>query len=170
MKSISFYKPNSYNKGSASQFQFGLKEGDSGMYVSIVKQSSWNDKTKRGSFSANAKNPKANKKIKLNAAEAAGMCRVIESDVDKWSSVHKTQAATTSIMFSHYIKEGNKLGYGLSVKDSGGESFMLSLTNEEGYVLKSFLQEYIRYTFSQKYSDESQVESQQKQEVSIEDF
>lgn len=148
MKSVSFYKPNSYNKGSASQFQYGQKANDSGLYVSIVKQASWNNETKRGSFSANAKNPKANKRIKLNAAECAGICRVIEEKVEKWSSVHRNESIITSLNFSQYIKDEVKMGYGFSIGEKGGESFMLSLTNEEGYVLLEFLKEYIRFTFS----------------------
>lgn len=150
MKSVSFYKPNSYNKGSASQFQYGAKEGDKGLYISIVKQASWNDATKRGSFSANSKDPKKNKRIKINASEAAGISRVLDARSEKWSSVHKSDAATTSLSFTPYIKDGIQLGYGLSVGEKGGESFMLSLTNDEGYVLASFLKGYIDSTFESK--------------------
>jgi hypothetical protein len=149
-KSLSFYKPNSYNKGSAGQFQYGAKDGDFGLYVSIVKQAAWNTDTKRGSFSENAKNPSKNKKIKLNATEAAAMSRVILCDVEKWSSVHRSESKTTSIMFSHYIKDNTKLGYGFSISEKDGESFMLSLNNDEGYVLKNFLEEYIKFTFNKQ--------------------
>jgi len=147
MKSLSFYKPNSYNKGSAAQFQYGAKDGDFGLYISIVKQAGWNNDTKKGSFSANAKDPKKNKKVKINNIEAAAISRVLDCTTDKWSTVHKSESKTTSLIFSHYIKDAVKLGYGLSVSEKNAESFMLSLNNDEGHVLKVFLNEYIKFTF-----------------------
>jgi hypothetical protein len=147
MKCVSYYKPNSYGKGAAAQFQFGAKENDFGLYVSIVKQFSWNNESKKGSFSENAKNPLKNKKIKLNSTEAAAICRVIDSVTEKWSTVHKSDIKTTSISFSHYIKDGAMLGYGISISEKNGESFMIGLNNDEGYLLKQFLISYILFTF-----------------------
>ena len=147
MKSLSYYKPNSQNKGAAAQFQYGAKENDYGIYFSIVKQFGWNNESKKGSFSENSKNPLKNKKIKLNSTEASAMCRVLESSSEKWSTVHKTETKTTSISFSHYIKEGVKMGYGLSINEKNGESFMIGLNNDEGYLLKEFLKSYILFTF-----------------------
>lgn len=147
MYQYTLYKPNSYNKGTASQFQYGLKPGDDGLYVSIVKQASWDDKTKKGSFAANAKDPSKNKRIKLNAAEAGAIYQVLTTTTEKWSSVHKTADKTTSLSFSHYVKDGVKMGYGFSVGEKGGENFMLSITNAEGVVLSFFLEEYIKSTF-----------------------
>ena len=147
MNQVTYYKPNSFNKGSAAQFQYGLKAGDDGLYVSIVKQASWDDKVKKGSFSANSKDPTKNKKIKLNATEAGAIYQVLTSPTEKWSSVHKTADKITSLSFSHYVKDGTKLGYGFSVGEKAGENFMLSLTNAEGVVLSFFLQEYIKNTF-----------------------
>jgi len=147
MKSISYYKPNSYNKGAAAQFQFGAKDNDFGLYLSIIKQFGWNSDSKRGSFSENAKNPSKNKKIKFNNIEASAICRVINGLTDKWSTVHKSESKTTSISFSHYVKDGVKLGFGLSVGEKDGESFMIGLNNDEGYLLKEFLKSYILFTF-----------------------
>lgn len=147
MKTLSYYKPNSQNKGAAAQFQFGTKENDYGLYFGIVKQFSWNNNSKRGSFSENSKNPSKNKKIKFNNTEASAICRVLESSNDKWSTVHKSETKTTSISFSHYIKDGNKLGYGISINEKDGESFMIGLNNDEGYLLKEFLKSYILFTF-----------------------
>ncbi len=147
MKSVSFYKPNPFNKGSASQFQYGLKDGDNGLYVSIIKQASWNDQTKRGSFASNAKDPKKSKRIKLNANESAGICRVLGGQSEKWATVHKSSDKVTSLSFAPYIKDGSHIGFGLSVGEKGGESFMLSLTRDEGYVLEVFLSEHIKHGF-----------------------
>jgi len=147
MKSLSYYKPNSQSKGAAAQFQFAAKEADYGLYLSIVKQYSWDNNSKRGSFSENSKNPSKNKKIKFNATEAAAICRVIDSSNDKWSTVHKNESKTTSISFSHYVKDGVKLGYGMSINEKDGESFMIGLNNDEGFLLKEFLKSYILFTF-----------------------
>ena len=61
------------------------------------------------------------------------------------------------MLFSHYIKDSVKLGYGFTVTEKDAESFMLSLTNDEGYVLKNFLEEYIKFTFNK-----GQVNNQQE--------
>lgn len=157
MKSVSYYKPNSQNRGAASQFQFGAKEGDFGLYLSIIKQSSWNNESKRGSFSENAKNPSKNKKIKFNEVEASSICRVIDNLDEKWTTVHKSDAKTTSISFSKYIKDEVHLGFGISIGEKGGESFMIGLNNSEGYLLREFLKEYIQFTFDKvKISNETQ--------------
>ena len=160
MKSISYYKPNSQNKGSAAQFQFGAKENDYGLYLGIVKQFGWNSQSKRGSFSENSKNPLKNKKIKFNNTEASAMCRVIESSSEKWSTVHKSQTKTTSISFSHYIKDGIKLGYGLSISEKDGEAFMIGFNNDEGYLLKEFLKSYILFTFDKNNVNDSENKKQ----------
>lgn len=159
-KSLSFYKPNSSNKGAASQFQYGAKENDYGLYLSIIKQFAWDDNKKRGSFSENAKNPSKNKKIKFNSTEASSICRVIESLNDKWSTVHKNENKTTSISFSHYIKDGIKLGYGLSINEKDGESFMIGFNNDEGYLLKLFLNSYILFTFDKNSANDSEYKKQ----------
>ena len=46
------------------------KKGNAVMYVSMIQQHSWNDKTKSGSFKENAKNPEKSGTIKLSANEA----------------------------------------------------------------------------------------------------
>lgn len=160
MKSITYYKPNSQNKGSAAQFQFGIKENDYGLYLGIIKQFSWNQNTKRGSFSENSKNPLKNKKIKLNNIEASAMCRVIEGLSTKWSTVHKSESKTTSISFSHYIKDNEKLGYGLSINEKDGEVFMIGFNNDEGYALKEFLKLYILFTFDKNNATDNDVKKQ----------
>jgi hypothetical protein len=150
MKTLSFYKPNSYNKGSAIQLQFGLKEDDSGLYVSIIKQASWNNSTKRGSFSENAKDPLKNKKIKLNSTECGAMIRVLNEKIEKWSTVHKSNDKMTSLLFSNYIKDNVKMGHGLNITEKGKESFLIGFNNDESEILKIFLEEYIKFTFEKK--------------------
>ena len=50
--------PNSKNTGAAFSFDLAKdKKGNAVMYVSMIQQHSWNDKTKSGSFKENAKNP-----------------------------------------------------------------------------------------------------------------
>lgn len=168
MKSVSFYKPNPFNKGSASQFQYGLKDGDNGLYVSIIKQASWNDQTKRGSFASNAKDPKKSKRIKLNANESAGICRVLAGLSEKWSTVHRSGEKITSLSFTPYIKDGVHMGFGLSIGEKAGESFMLSLTKDEGYVLEVFLSEHIKHGFG--VAAPAQVETPAQTDTQDSDF
>ena len=64
LNNIQFYKPNSFNKGVAVSLSFNPQ--DSGIYVSFIKQFSWDAQRKIGSFKENKENPKAKKNIKFN--------------------------------------------------------------------------------------------------------
>ena len=49
---VQYYKPNSSNKGCAFSFDIGAnnKNQEPCVYIRAVKQYSWNDKTRTGSF------------------------------------------------------------------------------------------------------------------------
>ena len=79
---LNFYKPNRSNAGTALSFNVAppkenTKDASPDLYVSFVKQASWNDETKKGSFSENAKNPEKTASLKLNETEAASIIRAI---------------------------------------------------------------------------------------------
>lgn len=106
---LNFYKPNKSNTGTALSFNVSppkdqTKGETPDLYVSFVKQAGWNDETKKGSFSENAKNPEKTAALKLNQTEAASIIRAIRQS-SKFSTVHAYQGSTTSIMFGPYQKE-----------------------------------------------------------------
>lgn len=68
---LTFYKPNSSNKGHGCSFSFNSK--DQSIYVDFVKQMTWNPNTKIGTFKDGVSCT-----IKLNMSEVGSMIDVIE--------------------------------------------------------------------------------------------
>ena len=58
---LQFYKPNSKSTGSACSFSYNKK--DKALWVNFIKQASWNDKTKSGTFKGSGPDKKANSKL-----------------------------------------------------------------------------------------------------------
>jgi|TARA_R100000005_G_scaffold96613_1_gene85156 hypothetical protein len=73
---VSFYKPNKKNSGAACSFTWNDKEGS--VFISMIKQHSWNEKTRNGSFKENYNNPKAKLYIKLTPTEVADIINSVE--------------------------------------------------------------------------------------------
>ena len=73
---VSLYKPNKKNSGAACSFSWSDK--DKAVYISMIKQHSWNEKTRNGSFKENINNPKAKLFIKLSATEVGGIINSAE--------------------------------------------------------------------------------------------
>lgn len=73
---VSFYKPNKKNSGAACSFTWNEKEGS--VYISMIKQHSWNEKTRNGSFKENYNNPKAKLYIKVTPTEVADIINSVE--------------------------------------------------------------------------------------------
>jgi hypothetical protein len=145
IKNLQFYKPNSSNKGSAVSISLNPK--DMGVYVSFIKQYSWNGQSKTGSFKENKDNPAAKKNIKLNETEVSGLIRAIETN-GKWSSFHKfNNEKGSSISFSPYLKDEQMLGFGLKVSDSKESSFSIGFTNDESIKLREWLKAALRQCF-----------------------
>jgi len=139
LNNIQFYKPNSFNKGVAVSVSFNPL--DSGIYVSFIKQFSWDAKKKIGSFKENRENPKAKKNIKFNDIEVSGIIRAIEKE-EKWSTFHKfNNDSGVSISFAPYIKENIMSGFGLRISDSKDKEniFSVGFTNDESVKLRESL-------------------------------
>lgn len=138
---IQFYKPNPRNSGSACSF---YRTRDGSLMFSMIKQSSWNEQKKTGSFQANKDNPKGNVKIKLSLAEAAGFIDSIEKDIES-KEYHDSQNQTTQIRLAPYLdKEGQKKGFSLGVNKTSKDtqeklSFIIGLTFKEARLLKQYL-------------------------------
>ena len=160
LSNIQFYKPNSSNKGIAVSLSFN--PADSGIYVSFIKQFSWNMQKKTGSFKENRNNPKAKKNIKFNDTEVSGIIRAIEKE-EKWSTFHKFNNDTgVSISFSPYIKDEVMAGFGLRVSDSKDKEnvFSVGFTNDESIKLREWLKLSLRECFSTKVKNEAESETE----------
>jgi hypothetical protein len=139
LNNIQFYKPNASNKGVAVSVSFN--PADSGIYVSFIKQFSWDAAKRIGSFKGNKDNPKAKKNIKFNDIEVAGIIRAIEKE-EKWSTFHKfNNDSGVSISFGPYIKDNVMAGFGLRVSESKDKDniFSVGFTNDESVKLREWL-------------------------------
>jgi len=139
---ISFYKPNSKNTGTACSFSVNPK--DESIWSSLIKQSSWNDQKKIGSFSDNQNNPNKSVKIKFSLTEAAGLLDALERS-SEFSAYHSSEKQTTRIKLSPYIKDGNQIGYSYSVNkedkqnSENKQSYLIGFYYNEARLLKQFL-------------------------------
>jgi hypothetical protein len=153
LNNIQFYKPNSSNKGVAVSISFN--PADSGIYVSFIKQFSWDAAKKIGSFKGNKDNPKAKKNIKFNDIEVAGIIRAIEKE-EKWSTFHKfNNESGVSISFSPYIKDNVMAGFGLRISDSKDKEnvFSVGFTNDESVKLREWFKLSLEESFKTKTSN-----------------
>ena len=139
---ISFYKPNSKNTGTACSFSVNSKDGS--IWSSLIKQSSWNEATKTGSFSDNRDNPQKSARVKFSMTEAAGLLEALDKNVE-FSAYHSSDKQVTKIKFSPYIKDDKQVGFSYSVnkesKDNieNKQSFLLGFYFNEARLLKEFL-------------------------------
>lgn len=149
MKRIEFYKPNKNSTGACATFELtssfsGDQEKKNGFYVNILKQASWDETTKNGSFSANVNEPTKHKKIKLNDLELCSILQVLESESKrKFSTVHKNGEKNTPIFFEPYIKDEVFIGHILKID---GVSIAFNLVES----IK--LREYIKASLQSIYS------------------
>jgi len=123
MKRIEFYKPQKSGTGTCATFDCVTSLEDpkkNGFYVNLLKQHSWDDSTRNGSFKENVNNPEKHKKIKLNDLELCNFLYVLESGGEKkFSTVHKNGEKTTPIFFEPYIKDGAFVGHVLKIDGVG---------------------------------------------------
>ena len=139
---ISFYKPNSKNSGTACSFTVNPK--DASIWGSLIKQSSWNEAKKIGSFSENQNNPNKSVKVKFSLTEAAGILDAIERGVE-FSAYHTSEKQTTQIKFSPYIRDEKQVGFSYMVSKSdkqnseNKQSYLIGFYFNEGRLLREFL-------------------------------
>lgn len=132
---IQFYKANPKVSGTACSFSVNPK--DKSVYASLIKQKSWDDKTKTGRFDAD------NKCItKLSTMELGALINAIDAKTD-WSAYHGTQTRATKMNFSPYSQGGNE-GFNFRVtadskEDSEKKStFSMGFRYGEAEVLKRY--------------------------------
>ena len=138
---LQFYKPNAKVTGTACSF---WTTDDGSIMSSMIKQDSWDDSRKRGSFSKNKDNPNKKVIIKLNVTEAGSIVDALESG-RKWSGYHQSKNQVTKINFGPYERNGEQVGYSYSVNKEDKEdstnktSFIIGFTFGEGVVLREGL-------------------------------
>lgn len=147
---ISFYKPNSKNTGTACSFTVNTK--DASIWGSLIKQSSWNDAKKIGSFSENQNNPNKSVKVKFSLTEAAGILDAIERNTE-FSAYHTSEKQTTRIKFCPYIREDKQVGFSYSVNkedkqnSENKQSYLIGFYFNEARLIREFISYALNSTF-----------------------
>ena len=166
---LQFYKPNPRNSGSACSF---YRTRDGSLMISMIKQASWDEAKKTGSFQKNKNDPKGNVKVKLSFTEAAGFLETLDKDIE-FKEYHNSQNQTTRIRLAPYFtKETNeRKGFSLAIskqsKDSDDKaSIIIGLTFKEARHLKEYLLYVIHDSFANptKTKEEPEQEEAPKQE------
>jgi hypothetical protein len=157
---FSLYKPNSKVTGCAFQFKLGqTKNGEKTVYVSAVQQSSWNENTKTGSFSDNAKNPEKTLNIKLSVNELGGFIHAIRQYTD-FSAFHTFEDNKTQISFKPYTKkdDAQTKAFSFSISRNGNQKFGIGIELAEA----ESLSEFFKFALSQIFSGRSNFSKQEE--------
>ena len=155
---IEFYKPNKKNTGAACRFWMSTNRKTgvaNGVMARIVKQVSYNDSTGKGSFRDNVKNPLKMVMAKFSIAEVCGIIDCVESHGKREiEETHSSEKQYVMINFGKYERDGNLVGYSFRVvkklkEDSTQKpSFIFGFTFPEAILLKTFLKEVLRKTYT----------------------
>ena len=178
---FTLYKPNSKNTGAAFSFDLAKdKKGNAVMYVSMIQQHSWNDKTKSGSFKENAKNPEKSGTIKLSANEAGEILSSFKTRIP-FVAFHRNNEDTTIIKFTPWDKKRKIMGkdgdewhetpaFGITVSRNSSQVYKLPLEAGETEVLSELLKKYILNSFvtNDSYTTQPPKEETRKSEKSAE--
>ena len=164
---LSLYKPNSKNSGCACNFSVGKSpNGSPSFYVSAIQQHSWNDKTKKASFSQNKDNPEKNINVKFNEWEIGSIISAFNHRYE-YSSYHTFNDNSTSIKFTPWdkqTKQGNTIpAFGMVLTRNGNQTFRIPLEPGETETLKSFMKKYHFVHFEETVSN---FKSKPKEEAS----
>lgn len=160
---LQVYKPNAKSTGNAATFEVGYRDGKPEFYVSFIKQSGWDPKTKNGSFKGNKDDPSKNINMKLNEFELGEILNAFNRFLP-WSGFHSFGGNNTSLLLSPWkksknvkLKAGNESidvhAYGFSVFRSG-TSFAIALEPGEIEVLKELIKYFYKVTFDKKAEDQ----------------
>lgn len=137
------YKPNA--KVSGALFNLHLSEKRDCVYLSSLLQASWNDETKKGSFSANREDKDKNLSCKFNLDELGGMLHALNT-MGTWEQFHNFNDNKTKFKLAVWdrssMNKPNAMGF--SVIRNGAAKFSMSYEPGEIECLKIFLTEAIK--------------------------
>jgi hypothetical protein len=107
---MTVFKPNSKNTGTLCTFSVTSSGKSQGIFAEILRQKSWSNETKTGTFETD-KSQKIN--LKFTVAEAAAMSIICQKQKGEATFFHNTGEVTSSIKFYIYNRKD---------KDSGAET------------------------------------------------
>ena len=126
----------------------------------MIKQASWNDQKKIGSFSENAQNPEKKVVVKLSKIEVCGILDALDHNRTA-DFFHNSENQKLGIKFSPYIREDKQVGYSLNViKNSKTQttqpavSFLIGFTFAEARLVAEYIKFGLGHIFSTERSEE----------------
>jgi hypothetical protein len=169
---LSFFKANPSNSGTACSFWLNSKDGS--FWCSLLKQASWDDNKKRGSFAANRDTAK-HARVKFNVTEVCGFIEVIENELQLKdagvSGYHSSQKQVVKFSFAPITSKDGRRGFALSVtkeekEDSTNQvQFKIGFSRAEARSLSIYFDEMVRKSFKsfgENTEEESTPESKPK--------
>tara|TARA_Y100000310_G_scaffold218240_1_gene219436 strand:+ start:745 stop:1251 length:507 start_codon:yes stop_codon:yes gene_type:complete len=138
--------------------------------ASLIKQASWDSKTKKGSFAKNKDNPNKRVIIKLNPTEVGGLIDTIETNRE-FSNYHNSQNQTLQIKFAPYLRNDEQVGFSFSVykqdkEDSNNKaSYVIGFTFNEARYLKEFLIYVLRKIFEKEHEAHQKDQKEKIKEI-----
>jgi hypothetical protein len=158
---LTFFKAQKTGRGHCVSFKVDDRTGD--FFLSMSKQTSWNDEKRTGTFANTREKPELGVNVKLSQSEVAGFIDAIKRN-SEFKFYHDFNNKVTSGNFAPYKdKEGKPMGFSLFItKDANlGEKatkFNVGFHYNEAELLKIFLEkslsvsfEAIDKSFSEKY-------------------
>lgn len=170
MSTIHIYHPSKSVKGFACSF-WAAKDGN--LFLTILKQSGWDEKTQTGTFKNSVNDPSKMTNVKLSMIEAAAIIDSIEKS-RPFSTFHKSEDANKGISFVPWmytpvadeddkvkpipVHKGFSLTVSVSSKDNSVKnSFYIGLTFPEARLVQEFLTNYLHSRFNIPFSNEKEV-------------
>lgn len=140
---VAIYKPNKSNTGCACSFSYNNEDGT--VWLNMIKQFSWDESTRNGSFSQNAKSEEKSIRLKFNEFECGSLIRAI----DTWTPAkffHTFKDNKTQISLTLWDKkdEAGTKAFGLSVTRNSSDTFKLALEYGEAIAVRILLESAIR--------------------------
>lgn len=137
------YKPNKQNKGYAAKYNFAI-DNRSGynrlvFYVGIVRQYSWDDQSKTGSFKENNNVPDQNINVKFSSTEAAAIYDAIQR-LGKWSTYHSSNDGNGAQISISYAQKGENEGFFININRNTNEKFAIALNMAEACEMALYIQ------------------------------
>ena len=149
---LQFYKTNPKTTGTGCSFW--KNADDNTFWASLIKQGSWNEKTKTGTFQENKDNPQKRVIIKFSAVEIAGFIDAIQRNAE-YTGYHGSQKQVVKYKFCPYMRNEEQIGFSFSVNREAKEdstdkqSYIIGFYWAEATQLKLFLEEMLRESFKE---------------------
>lgn len=168
---IQLYKPNAKNTGMALGFQASDREKK--LWVTMIKQVSWDAQKAKASFNENKKKPGFSTNLKFSQIEVATMLDALEQNY-VYKTVHDAESRMTQITLAPADEKYPGFTFSVYQTDkatNNKSSYFMPLTFGEARLIREYLVHFLHKSFrkidtSEKEQTASQPEAQQLVEPS----